>query len=232
MATPATLLLLCNITFTWSLKVPGSADLREDIAPQEVHFHSLDYRNILRWEHRGLSLGNPQYFVQYKIYGQKHWTKATQCQGISQPRCDLSQETSDPREWYYARVRAVLHRARSTWTLSPRFNPHWETSVSPPEVKMHVTEQGIVVRLRPPISPYRRRNGSRVAVRKLQRLQYRVYLTHDGIVQEQHDLRSCTRKVLITDLRPRTTYCLQAESHILPQDRRSVKSKAVCATTQ
>ncbi|KAJ8360244.1 hypothetical protein SKAU_G00167690 [Synaphobranchus kaupii] len=197
MTVPAALLLLCNATFTWSLEVPGNMNLREDIAPQEVHFHSLDYRNILRWKHSGLSLGNPRYFVQYKIYGEKHWTNATHCQGIRELLCDLSQETAEPRSLYYARVQAVLDRAQSTWTLSPRFNPHWETSVSPPKVKLHVTEDGIVVRLRPPSSPFRRRNGSRVTVRKLQRLMYRVYLTHNNTVQEQWELESCVRKVLI-----------------------------------
>ncbi|XP_064174239.1 interleukin-22 receptor subunit alpha-2-like [Anguilla rostrata] len=231
MTIPAALLLLCNVTFSWGLEIPGSADLREDVAPQEVHFESLDYRNVLRWEHHGQVHGNPQYFVQYKIYGEKHWTNATHCQGIRELHCDLSQEMSELREWYYARVQAVLHGAQSSWTLSPRFNSHWETSVSPPKVKMHVTEQGIMVQLRPPSSPYRRRNGSRIAVRKLQRLLYRVYLTHNGIVQEQHDLEGCVRKVLITDLKRRTTYCLQAETHILLLGRRSGKSQAVCVTT-
>ncbi|KAJ8248000.1 hypothetical protein GJAV_G00237030, partial [Gymnothorax javanicus] len=230
MTISAVLLLLCNVTFTWSLVAPGSADLWEEIAPQAVRFHSLDYRNVVRWEHRSPSLGSPLYFVQYKIYGEKQWTNATHCQAIRERLCDLSQETAEPGEWYYARVQAAGNGSQSTWTLSPRFNPHWETSISPPEVKLHVTEQGIVGRLRPPSTPYRRQNGSRIAVRKLQRLHYRLYLTSNGIVQERHDVDSCVREVLFDGLRRRTTYCLQAETHVLHLS--TAKKKKTGATKQ
>ncbi|KAJ8372545.1 hypothetical protein AAFF_G00281500 [Aldrovandia affinis] len=269
MSIPVILLLLLNITLTCRVEASGSVHLRNEITPQEVRFHSLDYRNILHWKHHGHSHGNPHYFVQYKmrgrlltllkvqhtvkapyiatiacsiaivvafvicsfIYGDKHWTNVTHCQGIGEPLCDLSLQTSEPRDSYYARVKAALQGAWSTWALSPRFNPHWDTAVSPPGVTLNVTKKGIVVRLRAPISPYKRRNGSRISIRKLQKMLYRIYLTHNNVVQEEQELESCVRELLITDLKPRTTYCLQAETHILQLGRTSARSQAACVTT-
>uniref|UniRef100_A0A3B3QZA7 Interleukin 22 receptor subunit alpha 2 n=1 Tax=Paramormyrops kingsleyae TaxID=1676925 RepID=A0A3B3QZA7_9TELE len=136
---------------------------------REVKFHSVDYRNILHWKTQSHPDGNQKYFVQYKIYGEKHWTTARHCQGITQLYCDLSQQTSDPWERYYARVQAEVSGHQSSWVLSPRFNPHWETSVSPPTMRLNVTERAIVVRLKPPKSPYRRRRGSWISMKKLQK---------------------------------------------------------------
>lgn len=60
-------------------------------------------------------------------YGDKEWTNTKHCQGIKSLQCDLSQETSDPREWYYARVRSLSAESYSPWVLSPRFHPHWDS---------------------------------------------------------------------------------------------------------
>uniref|UniRef100_A0A3B3QXW4 Interleukin 22 receptor subunit alpha 2 n=1 Tax=Paramormyrops kingsleyae TaxID=1676925 RepID=A0A3B3QXW4_9TELE len=161
------------------------ADVKNISSPvlREVKFHSVDYRNILHWKTQSHPDGNQKYFVQYKIYGEKHWTTARHCQGITQLYCDLSQQTSDPWERYYARVQAEVSGHQSSWVLSPRFNPHWETSVSPPTMRLNVTERAIVVRLKPPKSPYRRRRGSWISMKKLQKLTYRVYLMHSGSIQ-------------------------------------------------
>uniref|UniRef100_A0A3B3QYG7 Interleukin 22 receptor subunit alpha 2 n=1 Tax=Paramormyrops kingsleyae TaxID=1676925 RepID=A0A3B3QYG7_9TELE len=167
----------------WSLlQTCGEENISSPVL-REVKFHSVDYRNILHWKTQSHPDGNQKYFVQYKIYGEKHWTTARHCQGITQLYCDLSQQTSDPWERYYARVQAEVSGHQSSWVLSPRFNPHWETSVSPPTMRLNVTERAIVVRLKPPKSPYRRRRGSWISMKKLQKLTYRVYLMHSGSIQ-------------------------------------------------
>lgn len=57
-------------------------------------------------------------------YGEPEWLDVVGCQGIRKLQCDLSDVTSTPREWYYARVHASSPPAsKSGWTLSSRFSP-------------------------------------------------------------------------------------------------------------
>lgn len=61
-------------------------------------------------------------------YGELRWLDVAGCQGIQQLQCDLSDVTSAPREWYYARVHAsALPSSKSAWALSPRFSPRWDS---------------------------------------------------------------------------------------------------------
>jgi len=47
-----------------------------------------------------------------------------QCRSITHTECDVSQETSDLHEQYYARVRAVSVHTHSLWSESThRFDP-------------------------------------------------------------------------------------------------------------
>jgi len=80
---------------------------------------------------------NPHIFIAMELfmlvtsfdfrYGDKEWTNSDHCQGIHKLECDLSQATSDPREWYYARVRSLSPEGNSSWVLSHRFYPQWES---------------------------------------------------------------------------------------------------------
>lgn len=64
-------------------------------------------------------------------YGEPEWLDVVNCQGIQNHHCDLSRVTSDPREWYYAKVHASsLPSSKSAWTLSPRFSPRWDSKSS------------------------------------------------------------------------------------------------------
>ncbi|KAJ7984913.1 hypothetical protein DPEC_G00359690 [Dallia pectoralis] len=201
------------------------------IAPQGVKFVSMDYINILHWKQHAKSNYNQKYYVQWKVYGEKHWTNAENCQGIRRLLCDLSLETSDPREWYYARVLAARSGLQSPWVLTRRFNPKWETSVSPPVVKLNVTREGVLVQLRPPRSPLTRRNGNWISVRKLQRMTYAIYVMQNDVEQKTMEIKSCAKRFLLSDLKPRTTYCLQAETRLYLLDRRSPLSPKACVTT-
>ncbi|TKS85806.1 Interleukin-20 receptor subunit alpha [Collichthys lucidus] len=112
--------------------------------PTNVRFNSLDYKNILVWTPPTNST-TLQYYVQWKIYGEAQWLDVKGCQGIHRHHCDLSAVTSDTREWYYARVHASsLPASKSNWALSPRFSPRWDTVISPPVLRLNVTEEGIV----------------------------------------------------------------------------------------
>lgn len=52
-----------------------------------------------------------------------HWRVVQGCAGVTQRWCDLSNETWDREQEYYARVRAETRRASSKWVLTRRFDP-------------------------------------------------------------------------------------------------------------
>ncbi|EMP28041.1 Interleukin-22 receptor subunit alpha-1 [Chelonia mydas] len=64
------------------------------------------------------------YTVRYQRYGDEDWLQKSECQNITQPFCNLTHETENFRERYYARVRAVIQNCCSSdWVPSQRFYP-------------------------------------------------------------------------------------------------------------
>ncbi|XP_033468713.1 interleukin-22 receptor subunit alpha-2 isoform X1 [Epinephelus lanceolatus] len=191
--------------------------------PSQVRFDSVDYRNILQWTPPANGSSSLQYYVQWKIYGEPQWLDVDGCQGIQKHQCDLSDLTSDLREWYYARVHASsLPSSKSAWALSPRFSPRWDTKISSPVLKLNLTEQGIVVRVRPP----------RLLVRKLHSsLHYKIYLKHTSGEEKVFEMGCCSNKLTLRELKHKAKYCLQAQTMIPLQTKRSVRSPEKCVTT-
>ncbi|CAB1313251.1 unnamed protein product, partial [Coregonus sp. 'balchen'] len=179
--------LVKKYCFMTLVSISGKGTPLDVFAPQEVKFHSLDYRSVLHWKQHANS------------------TKLCPMQrSASRLLCDLSQETSDPREWNYARVRRRPLRNPVFMGLNRQIQP----------------QKDIVVRLKPPHSPHRRPNGSWISVRKLQRMSYTIHLMHNDV-----------EELLISGLRPWTTYCLQAESQLHLLDRRSTRSPRARVTS-
>lgn len=56
-------------------------------------------------------------------YGAADWRAVQRCTKIVQSRCDLSKETRDLEQGYFARVRAVSRKAHSNWVRTRRFDP-------------------------------------------------------------------------------------------------------------
>ncbi|KAK9541357.1 hypothetical protein VZT92_001409 [Zoarces viviparus] len=189
--------------------------------PTQVRFDSVDYKNVAHWSPpaNGSSL---QYYVQWKIYGEPQWLDVSGCQGIQRPHCDLSAVTSDLREWYYARVHASsLPSSKSAWALSPRFSPRWDTKISSPVLRLNLTEQGIVVRVKPP----------RLMVRKMHRsLHYEIYLIDTSGQEEVHEMDCCSKKLILKKLKHKEKYCLQAQTIIPLQVKSSARSPMKCVT--
>ncbi|KAI3363353.1 hypothetical protein L3Q82_011978 [Scortum barcoo] len=156
-------------------------------------------------------------------YGEPQWLDVGHCQGIQRHHCDLSSLTSDPREWYYARVHASsLPSSKSAWALSPRFSPRWDTKISPPVLRLNVTEEGVVIRVKPPKPLVRKMHSS---------LQYKIYLMHTGGEEKVFDLDCCSKKLALKELNHQAKYCLQGQTMIPLQAKSSTRGSVKCITT-
>lgn len=51
------------------------------------------------------------------------WRVMQRCAAVAQSRCDLSNETWDLEQGYFARVRAENKQASSGWVMTRRFDP-------------------------------------------------------------------------------------------------------------
>ncbi|XP_028983682.1 interleukin-22 receptor subunit alpha-2 isoform X1 [Betta splendens] len=153
-------------------------------------------------------------------YGEPQWLDVDGCQGIQKHKCDLSAVTSDPRERYYGRVSAAcLTSSKSVWALSRRFNPRGDTIISPPELRLNVTEDAVVVHVKPP----------RPLVRKLHhRLLYSIYLIDSSGKEEAFELSCCSDKLTLNHLEASGRYCLQAQILVPLQARSSARSAKTC----
>ncbi|XP_069000525.1 LOW QUALITY PROTEIN: interleukin-22 receptor subunit alpha-2 [Embiotoca jacksoni] len=190
--------------------------------PAQVRFNSVDYKTVLHWAPPA-NRSSLLYYTQWKIYGEPEWLDVDGCQGIREHHCDLSGVTSEPREWYYARVHASSPPAssKSAWALSPRFSPRWDTKIRPPTLRLNFTEQSIVVRVKQP----------RALVRKMHSdLHYKIYVTHTSGEEEVFEVECCSNKLTL-ELKTKTKYCLRAQTIIPLQAKSSARSSVTCVTT-
>uniref|UniRef100_A0A3Q3DKM0 Interleukin-22 receptor subunit alpha-2-like n=1 Tax=Hippocampus comes TaxID=109280 RepID=A0A3Q3DKM0_HIPCM len=194
--------------------------------PARIKFDSVDFKNVLRWMPPANS-SNVHYDVQWKIYGDAKWRDADDCQGIRRLHCDLSGVTSDLREWYYARLRACSSSASSSWILSPRFSPQWDTQISAPQLRLNASEQGIKVRVRTPKALAKKMLSSHLRAT----LVYHVYVINEE-GKEVFELLCCSGKFVVSKVKHKTKYCFQAQSVAKLQGRRSARGPAKCVTVR
>nr|XP_009666546.1 PREDICTED: interleukin-22 receptor subunit alpha-1 [Struthio camelus australis] len=119
-------------------------------------FSSTNFENILIWETEADVPPGTAFDVQYKQYGEKVWLNKRECQGITQPFCNLTRETENFTEHYYARVRATgQNYCSSKWVHSERFEPRKETIIGAPEVEYIPNVRSIKFLIQPPYTPLR-----------------------------------------------------------------------------
>ncbi|XP_030320301.1 interleukin-22 receptor subunit alpha-1 isoform X2 [Calypte anna] len=119
-------------------------------------FSSTNFENILTWETEADISPGTVFDVQYKEYGGASWLNKSECQGITQPFCNLTRETENFTEHYYARVRASgQNYCSSSWVCSDRFEARQETIIGAPEVEYIPSVRSIKFLIQPPYTPLR-----------------------------------------------------------------------------
>ncbi|XP_007491367.2 interleukin-22 receptor subunit alpha-1 isoform X1 [Monodelphis domestica] len=103
---------------------------------QNLRFHSSNFENILKWDSIQGSPPDTVYNVQYKRYGDPKWKNKDECQNITETSCNLTYETRDTDEQYFAKVTASSRGQRNIqeWRQTPRFSACRDTLIKPPLV--------------------------------------------------------------------------------------------------
>ncbi|XP_026050820.1 interleukin-20 receptor subunit alpha-like isoform X2 [Carassius auratus] len=151
---PVLVIALCLL---WTRTSASSVERPPE--PRHVHFYSENLRNTVRWTP---GAGHPRdtvYTVEYAIYGDEEesgservrWRRVEHCSSVTHNECDVSQETFNLEEEYYARVRAVSADTQSVWTESTsRFSPALHTILGAPLLELSVLQNYINVTIKGP----------------------------------------------------------------------------------
>ncbi|XP_038655374.1 interleukin-20 receptor subunit alpha-like [Scyliorhinus canicula] len=220
---PATALLLLTVL---ALSEATGIPCRNALStPSNVHFWSIDLQNIVHWELAREDECRILSAVQYKVYGEKDWRNKEECQNITITQCDLSNETADYEEHYYARVRAVSGTGFSDWNKSGRFNPKMETIISSPKVTVQTGVGSISITLTP---PNKWKNNKAISLAEvIQELKYNLSVINRKTKTTLIFLEG-SRFKKVDALEHDTTYCVTAQYSLY---RISQPSEIVCVTT-
>ncbi|XP_041108195.1 interleukin-20 receptor subunit alpha-like isoform X2 [Polyodon spathula] len=224
---PGTLTVLFLVTLKATV-VYGTAVPEQ---PYDVHFQSFNLRNVLRWSPGRGNNNGTRYTVQYKIYGGEIdvWHDQKQCTNITGTCCDLSRDTSDLAEGYFARVKAVSNGISSDWTESKRFHPKLDTIIGPPSLEVRAGERSIFIWLR---GPFKWQTDNKTKVKSMAKyyrsLQYNVSLYNNKTKQLLHFLLKNYSGTL-DRLDHDTQYCVSARTKV--QGQISDPSEELCVTT-
>ncbi|KAG8444441.1 hypothetical protein GDO86_009572 [Hymenochirus boettgeri] len=96
--------------------------------PQDVAIYSKNLHTFLKWSPPINVSKGLVYRCQYKVYGEEQWVNIQKCMKIKTNVCDLSNETINYKEFYFARVK-VTHPGCSNYSRTERFSPKQSKSL-------------------------------------------------------------------------------------------------------
>uniref|UniRef100_A0A8C3LFP3 Interleukin-22 receptor subunit alpha-1 n=1 Tax=Chrysolophus pictus TaxID=9089 RepID=A0A8C3LFP3_CHRPC len=191
---------------------------------KRVAFSSTNFENTLTWETEADIPPGTVFDVQYKQYGEKAWLNKQECQSITQLFCNLTHETENFTEHYYARVRATGHRCFSNWVRSERFEPRKETIIGAPEVECIPHVRSIKFLIHPPYTPLRGEDGHQLTIEdiysKFGAVDYHLTIfnqrTHQKWIKNEHN-----KEFEVSNLDPDTEYNGTVHLYLLERSSKS-----------
>ncbi|NXQ32424.1 I20RA protein, partial [Alaudala cheleensis] len=199
--------------------------------PRNVHFESTNMKNVLHWSAPEGTGDGVLYKVKYAVYGVGKWIRKAECRNINRTWCDLSSETSDYEEQYYASVKAFLNGTCSDWMETTRFNPLTDTKIDPPMVSISSTDRSISITLTAPEKWKRSPEEESISLLQVYPgLQYNVSVLNKK-TKKRWFFSISNNTLVVPWLEPGTAYCVSARIRVTTPLLDSGFSKEHCITT-
>ncbi|NXF73798.1 I20RA protein, partial [Sclerurus mexicanus] len=199
--------------------------------PRNVHFESVNMKNVLHWSAPEGTGNGVLYKVKYSVYGVGKWIRKPECRNINRTWCDLSSETSDYEEQYYASVKAFLNGMFSDWVETTRFNPLTDTKIDPPMVSVSSTDKSISITLTAPEKWKRSPEEESISLLQVYPgLQYNVSVLNKK-TKKRWFFSISNHTLVVPWLEPGTSYCVSAQIHVSAPLLDSDFSKEHCIAT-
>ncbi|NXG18831.1 I20RA protein, partial [Grallaria varia] len=199
--------------------------------PRNVRFESVNMKNVLHWSAPESTGNEVLYKVKYSVYGVGKWIRKPECRNINRTWCDLSSETSDYEEQYYASVKAFLNGMFSDWVETTRFNPLTDTKIDPPTVSVSSTDKSISIILTAPEKWKRSPEEESISLLQVYPgLQYNVSVLNKK-TKKRWFFSISNHTLVVPWLEPGTAYCVSAQIHVSTPLLNSGFSKEHCIAT-
>ncbi|NWV59138.1 I20RA protein, partial [Malurus elegans] len=199
--------------------------------PRNVRFESINMKNVLHWSSPEGTGNGVLYRVKYSVYGVGKWIRKPECRNINRTWCDLSSETSDYEEQYYASVKAFLNGMCSEWVETTRFNPLTDTKIDPPMVSVSSTDRSISIILAVPEKWKRSPEEESISLLQVYPgLQYNVSVLNKK-TKKRWFFSISNNTLVVPWLEPGTAYCVSAQIHVTTPLLDSGFSKEHCIAT-
>ncbi|NXA85450.1 I20RA protein, partial [Melanocharis versteri] len=199
--------------------------------PRNVRFESVNMKNVLHWSAPEGSGDGVLYKVKYAVYGVGKWIRKPECRNINRTWCDLSSETSDYEEQYYASVKAFLNGTCSDWMETARFNPLTDTKIDPPMVSVSSTDKSISIILTAPEKWKGSPEEESISLLQVYPgLQYNVSVLNKK-TKKRWFFSISNNTLVVPWLEPGTAYCVSAQIHVTTPLLDSGFSKEHCIAT-
>ncbi|XP_021118722.1 interleukin-22 receptor subunit alpha-1 isoform X2 [Heterocephalus glaber] len=138
-------------------------------------------------------------------YGEPEWLAKVGCQQITQKSCNLTMETGNLTELYYARVTAISSGGWSATKMTERFNSLQHTTIKPPDVTCVPQVRSIQMIVHPTPTPVHTTDGHQLTLEEIfQDLFYRLEL-HVNHTYQMH-LGGKQREFEFSGLTPDTEF--------------------------
>lgn len=134
---------------------------------RHVKFQSSNFENILTWDAGPASAPDTVYSVEYKKYGEKEWLAKAGCQRITQKFCNLTVETRNHTEFYYAKVTAVSSGGPPVTKMTDRFSSLQHTTIRPPDVTCIPKVRSIQMLVHPTLTPVLSEDGHQLTLEEI-----------------------------------------------------------------
>ncbi|XP_074025084.1 interleukin-20 receptor subunit alpha [Numenius arquata] len=188
-------------------------------------------KNVLHWSAPEGTGDGVLYKVKYAVYGVGRWIRKPECRNINRTWCDLSNETFDYEEQYYASVKAFLNGMCSDWMETTRFNPLTDTKIDPPMVNVSSTEKSISIVLTAPEKWKRSPEEESVSLLQVYPgLQYNISVLNKK-TKKRWWFSVSNNTLVVPWLEPGTAYCISAQIHVTTPLLHSGFSKEYCIAT-
>lgn len=210
-------------------------------SPTGVTFSSVNLRNLLQWSPGDDTPNDTHYTVQYAIYGDSvessrgkrvRWRSVQHCTEVVRCWCDLSNETWDLEQGYYARVRAVSRKTSSKWVVTwRRFDPKLDTIFGPPSISVDTEDSSAIITIMGPMRYQPNNQTTAVSMATLYgQMTYNisVHNTHSSLMS-YFQVTSSLYKYRLMDYD--TKYCFSARTKFISMPIQCQPSEWHCITT-
>lgn len=134
---------------------------------RHVKFQSSNFENILTWDGGSASTSDTVYSVEYKKYGERTWLAKADCQRITQKFCNLTMETRNHTEFYYAKVTAISPGGPPVTKMTDRFSSLQHTTIKPPDVTCIPKVRSVQMLVHPTLTPVLSEDGHQLTLEEI-----------------------------------------------------------------